>query len=208
MNLKEINIRDPFIFADEKAKTYYMYASSPEHLGKGFCVYTSNDLINWIGPTSVFRSGDDFWGTQDFWAPEVHYYNGKYYLFGSFSDNGIMRNSQILVSDNLMGPFKVHSVPLAPDGWIALDATFYINEGTPYAIFSHEWVQAKDGEMCSIKLSDDLKATIGEPKILFSASSSGWSASPNWNTSASPIYVVDAPFVYNINGKEFMLWSS
>ena len=88
------------------------------------------------------------------------------------------------------------------------DATLYVKDGAPHAVFSHEWVQTGDGEMCSVRLSDDLKAPVGKPKVLFSASGSGWSKSPEWNDRSAPIYVVDAPFIYSIDGVEFMLWSS
>lgn len=209
MLLNEINIRDPFIFADEKTKTYYMYASSPAPLAKGFCVYTSRDLVNFQEPQSVFEAPADFWATDDFWAPEVHEYKGKYYLFGTSSAQGKVRTSQILVSDSLTGPFVPHSGFLAPKDWFCLDATLYIDEnGAPYAIFSHEWVQCDDGEVCAVRLSDDLSEPVSEVKKLFSASQTGWAKSPEWNPKKTPVYVVDAPFVHKEDGKEFLLWSS
>lgn len=208
MKLKEINIRDPFILTDEATGKYYMYASSPVCLGEGFCVYTSTNLIDWDGPKSVFTAPKGFWATKEFWAPEVHRYNGKYYLFGTFCAEGKTRKSQILISDKPDGPFVVHSKSIGPDDWFALDATLYVDNGAPYAIFSHEWVQTDDGEMCSVRLSDDLSRPIEAPKVLFKASNSGWSKSPEWNVNNNPIYVVDAPFVYKIDDVEFMLWSS
>lgn len=208
MKLDEINIRDPFVFADRKTGRYYMYASSPACLPKGFCVYVSEDLENWTSPSSVFVAGEDFWATDDFWAPEVHEYRGRYYLFGTFSSASHVRTSQILVSDSLTGPFRVHSKPLAPDKWYALDATLYIDDGKPYAIFSHEWLQTGDGEMCCVRLTDDLTAPTGEVKVLFRASESGWAKSPVWNKSSKPIYVVDAPYACRLGGVDFLLWSS
>lgn len=74
--------------------------------------------------------------------------------------------------------------------------------------FSHEWLQTDDGEMCCVRLSDDLAEPTGDAEVLFRASESGWAKNPAWNKSPKPIYVVDAPFVCNINGVEFMLWSS
>lgn len=208
MKLHDINIRDPFIFVDERTRKYYMYASSPLPLKRGFCVYVSENLEDWTGPVPVFEAGDDFWATDDFWAPEVHFYRGRYYLFGTFSAKGCVRTSQILVSDSLTGPFEVHSRPLAPDNWYALDATLYVRDGQPYAIFSHEWLQTNDGEMCCVRLSDDLTAPSGDAEVLFKASESGWAKNPVWNKSGKPVYVVDAPYVCNIDGVEFMLWSS
>lgn len=208
MRLDEINIRDPFIVADYSARKYYMYSSSPACLPKGFCVYVSDDLKNWSNPVSVFEATADFWATDDFWAPEVHEYKGSFYLFGTFSAENRTRTSQILKSDSLTGPFSVYSQPLAPDDWYALDATLLEENGRPYAVFSHEWLQTGDGEMCCVRLSDDLKKPVGEVRVLFRASESGWARNPVWNKCDKPVYIVDAPFVYDINGVKFMLWSS
>lgn len=207
MKLSEIHIRDPFILASRSRGEYYLYASTPKEYGKGFCAYRSVDLKNWFGPTIVFDA-TDFWAKDNYWAPEVHFYKGRFYLFGTFGTNDEARTSQILVSDNPLGPFEPLSGSIAPEGWFALDATLYKCNGIPYAIFSHEWVQTADGEMCVTKLSDDLSQTISEPEVLFKASESGWAKSPKWNTGDSPVYVVDAPFVYSIDGFEFMIWSS
>lgn len=208
MKLSDINIRDPYVVADSRTKKYYMYASSPSFLPKGFCVYVSENLLDWSDPVSVFEASEDFWATEDFWAPEVHPYRGKYYLFGTFSSQKRVRTSQILEAESLMGPFKVHSKPLAPHNWYALDATLYIKGGKPFALFSHEWLQTYDGEMCCVQLSDDLTEPIGETNVLFKASESGWAKTPVWSKHREKVFIVDAPFVFNIDGVEFMLWSS
>lgn len=208
MTLDEIAIRDPFILTDERTEKYYMYASSQPPLAKGFCMYVSDDLKNWQAPQSVFAVDDSFWAHDDFWAPEVHCYGGKYYLFATFGKKDVARTSQILISDSPMGPFELHSDAIAPKDWFALDATLYVKDGQPYTIFSHEWVQVFDGEMCYTKLSDDLSRTCGEPVTMFKASDSGWAKVPGWSQNEREVYITDAPFVYNIDGVEFMLWSS
>ena len=53
-------------------------------------------------------------------------------------------------------------------------ALCFFENGVPYMIFCHEWVQVSDGEMCIVRLSDDLKRTVGEPKLLFKASDPIW----------------------------------
>lgn len=208
MKLNEITIRDPYIIADSKTKKYYMYASYSNGQEKGFQVYISDDLADWQGPRVVFQKNNSFWATEDYWAPEVHIYRKKYYLFGTFASATRKRTSQILVSDSPCGPFEIHSQPIGPDNWYVLDATLYIENGTPYAIFSREWLQDNDGTMCYVQLSDDLTKVVSGPFVMFRASQSGWSRSPCWNTRKAPIFVVDAPFFYEINGLEFLLWSS
>ena len=208
MKLSEINIRDPYIFADGKANKYYLYSSYCKGDEKGFQAYVSDDLVEWSDPVIVFLKGCDFWATKDFWAPEMHFYKGKYYLFGTFRADGKPRNCQILVSDSPLGPFTIHSSLLAPESWFALDATLYVENEVPYAIFSHEWVQISDGEMCFVRLKDDLSAPVGNAVSLFKASNAKWSKCPYWNKNKTPVYIVDAPFVYEIDGIKFIIWSS
>ena len=43
----------------------------------------SRNLVNWSDPTKVYAIETDGWARQQngAWAPEVHFYNGRYYLF-------------------------------------------------------------------------------------------------------------------------------
>lgn len=89
--LDEINVRDPFILPVYKEKTYYLYRSAT-HLDSegvprgGVEAFTSTDLKYWNGPFKVMTVDKDNWSTGDIWAPEVHYYKGKYYLFATLTD--------------------------------------------------------------------------------------------------------------------------
>lgn len=204
MKLSDINIRDPFILvADNK---YYMFGTRCRKTElPGFDVYISDDLNEWSDPIEVFTKPDDFWADREFWAPEVHKYNGKYYMFASFKNETQCRGTQILVSDKPDGPFSVHSKnPITPSDWECLDGTFYTDKnGTPYMIFCHEWVQVNDGEMCAIKLSEDLKNPVGTPVILFTASE------PDWAVKDRKTFVTDGPFLYRLATRELlMIWSS
>ena len=202
MKLNEINIRDPFIVLHNG--TYYMYGSRGWNY-TGFDVYKSEDLENWTDAISVFEKPEGFWATKEYWAPEVHEYKGKFYMFASFHSEDVCRGTQILVSDTLDGTFKVHSKkPITPENWEALDGTLYIaKDGTPYMVFCHEWLQVKDGTMCAVKLKDDLTEPVGEPFVLFSASEYPHA----WKDAET--FVTDGPYLYRAkNGRLLMLWST
>ena len=88
MKKDNIRIRDPFVLADPHSNCYYLYGTTdlgtdPNRSPESFSVYRSADLETFEGPFPVFE-GRNFWGTIDYWAAEVHFYRGKYYLFGSF----------------------------------------------------------------------------------------------------------------------------
>ena len=214
MKRNEIRIRDPFILADEKTKTYYMYgttdleydsyASCPK-----FSAYVSKDLENFQGPFVIFDGAkENFWATHDYWAAEVWQYNGKYYLLGSFKSADKRRATQILQSDSPLGPFKpISENPQTPEKWECLDGTLWVENGMPYMVFCHEWLQCEDGEMCAVELSKDLKQAVGEPFLLFKASDNPY-VSTFVGGGFQHCRVTDGPFLFQENGKLKMIWSS
>ncbi len=206
MKFCDIHIRDPFILPDNGK--YYLYGSRGNQTWAGCTgldVYESSDLENWSEPVEAFTKPENFWADRNFWAPEVHKYNGEYYMFVSFKAEGVCRGTQILKASSPMGPFLVHSDgPVTPRDWECLDGTLYVENGVPYMVFCHEWSQVEDGEMCVIELTRDLKAPVGEPKLLFRASA------PSWSDGLKPgKYVTDGPYLYRTQGgRLLMIWSS
>jgi len=206
---EDFRIRDPFILTDRENGCYYMYgttALAPNALGafNSFSVYKSYDLELFCEPKVIFDGGEvGFWADRDFWAAEVHKYNGKYYLFGSVKANGKNRTTQIFVSDTPDGRFVPVSEPVTPKGWECLDGTLYIEDGAPYMVFCHEWMQVNDGEMWALPLSDDLSRAVGEPIYMFKASDN-----PEVTEYMPGQYVTDGPFFYREDGALRMIWSS
>lgn len=211
MKLSEINIRDPFILPD--GGKYYMYGTRGKNCwensanaeGMGFDVYVSDDLENWSEPKSVFEKTASFWADRNFWAPEVHKYGGKYYMFASFYNGERHRGTQILVSDTPDGEFKpITKYPITPESWSCLDGSLYIDKNNkPHIVFCHEWSQIVDGEVCEMELSDDLTAPMGEPRTLFKGSDPWWARKEHEN------WVTDGPFMYRgESGRLYMIWSS
>jgi beta-xylosidase len=215
--LSEVRMRDVCIRPDESTKTYYMIGPAR----RGVREYTSKDLKTWEGPKVIYEVPDDVWGdirVNGIWAPELHIYNGKYYLFLTFDTRQLLpeqwrnwrprvtRGSTTLVSDSPTGPFKAlsnHSIP--PADMMTLDGTLWIEDGAPYMIFSHEWVQIVNGAMEYIQLKEDLSEAVGEPVVMFHASDAAWSK----RGSEGGNNVTDGPYLYKgKSGKLFMIWSS
>ena len=218
----EIHIRDPFILPVAESQTYYMYCKMPVRLEdgrsrQGVGVYTSKDLQQWEGPEPAFHFPDGFWADQSVWAPEVHRYRGKYYLFATFTSKdklptpkgrqqNVKRATQILVSASPEGPFKPFAnKPHTPENWMSLDGTLWVEDGVPYMIFCHEWVQVTDGTMELLRLKDDLSNVVGEPQPLFKATDAKWVRSLHFTEG----YVTDGCFLYRTKSDRLlMIWSS
>lgn len=210
-------MRDPFVLADEQSKQYYLYGTTDadpwKAEGVSFEAYRSNDLEEWEGPFTIFKPESDFWGTHNFWAPEVHVYKDKYFLFASFKAPTKRRGTHILVSDSPLGPFvTVSENPATPADWECLDGTFFLDdEQKPYMVFCHEWVQVNDGEVCAQELSEDLSTPVGKPILLFKASEARWPKllSRRDGSNLVDARVTDGPFLHRTEeGKLLMLWSS
>ena len=209
----DIHIRDPFVLPIELEKKYYLYGTRGTEAwtksATGIDYYVSDNLIEWDGPFPAFRPPNDFWADRNFWAPEVHQYQGQFYMFITFKADGVRRGTQILRADTPEGPFvPINERPLTPDSWECLDGTLYVdNNSQPWMIFCHEWVQVGDGEICAIPLSPDLSDVIGEAQLLFRASESQWAE--ELNSKGRKGYVTDGPWMYRMtNGDLLMLWSS
>lgn len=205
MKNNEINIRDPFVLAE--GNTYYMYGTRANNFGRnvgGFDVYTSTDLENWSAPIECFDSDAYGMNTDVNWAPEVHKYDGAYYMFATFT-NGL-RGTYILKADSPLGPFKPHSNgPVTPKKWECLDGTLYIENGVPYLVFCHEHTQIYDGAMCYIELSGDLTHSVGEPVTMFRASDPAWVKIKL----QFKHYITDGPFMFRTkNDTLLMIWST
>ncbi len=216
IHLSEIYMRDVCILPDAATQTYYM-------VGPGFNsvrVYTSEDLKMWQGPKTIFRTPDDIWGdirVVGIWAPEMHKYKDKYYLFLTFDTRNrfaeqwrnwhprVTRGSQILVSDSPFGPFAPfanHST--LPTDMMTLDGTLWAEDGKPYIVFCHEWVQICNGTIECMGLKDDLSETVGEPTLLFRGSAGPWQII----SATEGCFVTDGPYLrISRSGKLFMIWS-
>lgn len=201
--LKDIPIRDPFVL--HEGEKYYLYSSSEKNGKPCFICYCSDDLHTLSEPVVIFEKNDDFWGTKDYWAPEVHKYKGRYYLFASCKADNHCRGTCIFVSDSPNGKL----VPLVngavtPLEWECLDGTLYVENGEPYIIFCREWLQVKNGEMYIAKLSEDLTHLVSEPTLLFKAKDASWTRPIEGKDN----YVTDGPFIFKDKNKYCMIWSS
>ena len=226
LTLQDINIRDPFIMPVEKEGVYYMYASSSQTIDGqtygGMVAYKSKDLKTWEGPIRVFDVPHDNWITGGVWAPEVHKYKNKYYLFATLNSDIVWkapkeghpaythRATQIFYANSPEGPFVAfdNKHPHTPLGEMCLDGTLWVEDETPYMIYCHEWVEMIDGTMELIELREDLSSSVGQPMRLFCASAAKWSTG-SARKDGSRTYVTDGCFLYRTKtGKLLMIWSS
>ncbi|ELS50407.1 putative Glycoside hydrolase family 43 [Streptomyces viridochromogenes Tue57] len=239
MRLPDMPLHDPFVVADGTTRTYCLYTSNVPAVssvdGVGTMVYRSQDLRDWTRPVVVFLTEEQegIWATEGGWAPEVHTWGGRYYLFTTLHNQdrelpvpppgrwgtplplmNHMRGTVIAVSDSLLGPFTVLDAarPTPPPHLMTLDGTLYVDpSGQPWMVYAHEWLQTIDGTMEAVRPAPDLTRTVGDPLFLFKASDASWISEriPGGVPHQLPPYVTDGPQLYRApEGSLIMLWST
>lgn len=123
----------------------------------GTLVYVYDDLKVWEVPEGVSDglalNKEDVWCNKNFWAPEVYYVNGKFYMYYS-ADLRIC----VATSDSPLGPFKQGEQKPMYDGEKTIDNSLFIDDyGKPYLFFDrfndglNIWVVELEDNLIDIK---------------------------------------------------------
>lgn len=155
----------------------------------GFYVYESGDLKHWENKGLCLEKQNAV-GEKWFWAPEVSYYNGKFYMIYASE-----QNLAIAVSEKPTGPFvKLNDSwlrELTIDGHLLFD-----DDGNIYVYF----VDLKDGNrIFAGKMSSDLT------KIEYECDNVLIEAEKPWET--VDCRVAEGPFVIKHNGLYYLSYS-
>ena len=231
LRLDGIRMRDPFIL-EAAAGEFVLFGTSDENVwggpATGFDCYTSSDLEHWEGPIAAFRPPAGFWADTQFWAPEVYALDGRFFMLATLatSSGARPRGVAVLASDNPTGPYQQWSDgPVTPATQPCLDGTLHVDDqGTRWLVYSRgtegtpDGPGIRDGEMYAVRLLTDLRSAVGEPILLFTASSARWTRPLRFpegmeppvelNLARDPIFT-DGPFLVRApGGALLMLWSS
>ena len=225
LTMPDMPLHDPWIVADRDGGMYRLYTrNEPSMTGErrvGVMMYTSRDLKTWQRPRLAFVLPPDVWANDGAWAPEVHRWKGRWYMFATFHNeadtlpaNGpyrpIRRSTLLAVSDRLDGPFTLvrDGAPIVDASVMTLDGTLYVDrKGRPWTVYAHEWVQIGDGTMEAMPLDDSL-AAAGPRQLLFRASDARWAIGAH-HANGTTSYVTDGPELFRTKtGTLLMLWSS
>jgi arabinan endo-1,5-alpha-L-arabinosidase len=140
-------VHDPAII--HEGETYYLFSTRA-----GIAIRCSKDLISWRLCGDVFAhlpewAVKDVPGLRGLWAPDVSYFNGKYYLYYSASTFGSNRSSIGLVTNQTLDPTSdnyrwmdqgkvISSYP--SDDWNAIDPNVVLDEhNQPWLSFGSFW---------------------------------------------------------------------
>jgi GH43 family beta-xylosidase len=202
------NIGDPYIL--KYNNQYYLYAtSSPD----GFKVWQSDNLIDWTvkGLALDKNNTANNWGTGNFWAPEVKFIDGKFYMtYSARMTNGKMK-VRIAASDNPLGPFINWSEPfLLDDDFSYIDADLLPDGDKVFMFYTKDCsLNIINGKHVSqiyvVELNKDLKSFSTQP-VLATTPDQAWESPNNdwiWNEGSyamkheNTYYLMYSANVYN-----------
>ncbi len=205
---EDIRIRDPYVYVENEQ--YYLLGTTP---GSDLTLYMSRDLIDYKRIGCMVDDGV-LAGYTDIWAPELHSYNGKYYLIVSVYREDLGRGSMILVSNAIDQKFfPLTGKYITPAGWGCLDASLFIWKGKPYLFFSNEWLPAPirgdgDGSLFVAELAWDLTTIVGDPHFIISGKYCGFSKQVHSADGKYHGYVAEGPYAIEENGRIALYWST
>ncbi len=79
-------------------------------------IFRSRDLVNWTYVGDVFNDRPGFVATNGYlWAPEVQYFNNKYYLYYTASETNLPGGGSaigVATSDSPLGPWTTRTTPV------------------------------------------------------------------------------------------------
>lgn len=201
-----IGVHDPVLIKQDS--TYYLFTT-----GRGVSVWSSEDLMSWNRESPIFNK-TPVWTTDSlssfrghFWAPDISFHNGKYYLYYSVSAFGKNTSCIGLATNKTLNPkdpefyWEDHGAVICStpnkDNWNAIDPNLIVSEdGVPYLFFGSFW----DG-LQVVRLTDDFKnCYLGDVPTTIASRKSDRRAENPQAIDNNPIdaggNAIEAPFVF------------
>jgi GH43 family beta-xylosidase len=195
---------DPFVlkFRGE----YFAYCTGDAADGNLFGILHSKDLVNWVYIGSAMEplaSRPPF-----YWAPEVIYDNGKFYLYYS-AGNEILMEIRVAVSDRPDGGFVDAGVRLTNEEF-AIDAHVFIDDDrSRYLFYATDFLEYSHiGTGTVVDRMTDWKTLAGKPRPV-SRAKYDWQVYDPARKEKGGVrcHTVEGPAVLKQTGKYFEMYS-
>lgn len=188
---------DPFVL--RHGGYYYAYGTAPTPIGeRWFPILQSADLVNWTPRGGALIPVP---GADEFWAPEVVYHDGIFYMYYSAHGiNGGNHRLRVATSTDPLGPFEDTGCVLTPDDPFTIDAhPFCDKDGQWYLFYARDFLTADNGYRIGtgivVDRLVDMITLAGQPRIvvrphadwqLFQAQRSIYDGVYDWYTVEGP----------------------
>lgn len=213
-----ISVHDPVLI--KQGDTYYLFCT-----GRGIAMWSSLDMKRWKREKPVFDNAPA-WAVEaipgfrnHIWAPDISYYNGKYYLYYSVSAFGKNTSAIGLATNSTLNPSDpayewkdqgkvIQSYP-GKTNWNAIDPSLITDKkGNPYLAFGSFW-----NGLPIVKLTKDRTAIAESPDnltIIASRKKEASASNPpsiDDNPKDAGGNAIEAPFIFK-KGNYYYLFAS
>lgn len=198
---------DPWVF---KKDGFYYYCGSGEG---GIYVSKSEKLTDPGERVVVWRPEEGDWNQTNIWAPEIHFIEGKWYIYYAAGIAGppfIHQRSGVLESDDPFGPYEDKGMLYTGDDMVdpftvkwAIDLTTHRMNGQRYAIWSG-WEENDTTDKTKQHL---YIATMSNPYTINGNRIKISSPEESWET-GGPLDLNEGPQILKKDGKVFIIYST
>lgn len=171
-------------------------------------VRTSKDLRSWSSSKVIFKLSQTSWGVDRCWAPEVHEYEGNFYLFFCGRDSKQIFHGSVAVCDTPDGTFEpVTEQPLLNFSYSVIDLSFFLDDdGRTYIFYSKDNSTNRIGDnkvsqSYGVEVSNDFKRLLCAPVLISTPTE-------DWETVSGMVIWNEGPVVFKENGKYYLLYSA
>ncbi|MBI3910719.1 MAG: family 43 glycosylhydrolase [Armatimonadetes bacterium] len=199
---------DPFVLKFNGF--YYAYGTGDAGDGRALKLMSSPDLIHWEWHGGILAPLPNT-VAEDYWAPEVAYYNGTFYLYYAVTPQGtIAHHLRVATADHPLGPFQDAGVDLTPRELFAIDAhPFQDEDGAWYLFYARDWLTGpRAGTGLAVDRMLDFKRLAGQPERVLRPFAEWqvfeYQRSEKWGLDW---YTVEAPFVVQRRGAYICFYS-
>lgn len=190
---------DPYVLYHEG--TYYLYSTNAVDLG--YRVYTSKDMSSWTYK-GLCLSREDAYGTPTssagFWAPEVYYHDGLFYMLYTVDEH-----LGIATSESPLGPFKSPKQSFINNDKKEIDGhLFFDDDGKVYIYFVRCDSNVGEGwgnEIFGAEFDMETFTYKNEKCLIYPQKNT-------WEWIGDHGYVAEGPAMLKHNGKYYLTYSA
>lgn len=205
---------DPFAWQHEGV--YYAVGTGPRGAdGMRFPLLRSTDLVHWEPLGHALIPVDPEFG-NDYWAPEVAYSEGRFYLYYSVGHGDKGHHLRVAVSGRPEGPYEDSGTPLMDPAKssFSIDASpFRDDDGQWYVFYARDFLDTENGFRAGTGLAVDrligMTKLAGEEKLVIRARSD-WQMFKAQRPMYDGVYdwhTLEGPVVRKHDGRYYCLYS-
>jgi xylan 1,4-beta-xylosidase len=198
---EEVCLADPALYKNDGV--YYLYGTEPPPQ-VGFRIYASKNLESWHVPKTaygdgyVLKAGEQAFGTEGFWAPQILDYQGKVTML--YTAN---RQIAVAFADHPTGPFVQKDIRALNKDLSEIDPFLFQDEDE--TLYLYHVRKNQGNHIYFAEMEDDLSGIKEETlKHCISVQNGTWENTPDFSSEE----IAEGPTLIKRKGTYYLLYSA